>query len=68
MLFYSLVPRPLSEKSRRGLATLPYNNLSQLMNLLNDSIMQAMQLHTPSILTALVCGYVDWLCYQNGDW
>ena len=25
----SLVPRPLSEKSRRGLATLPYNGLSR---------------------------------------
>ena len=25
----SLVPRPLSEKSRRGLATVPYNGLSR---------------------------------------
>ena len=26
---YSLVPTPLSEKSRRGLATVPYNGLSR---------------------------------------
>ena len=27
----SLMPRPLSEKSRRGLATLPYNGLSRMV-------------------------------------
>ena len=28
-IFVSLVPRLLSEKSRRGLATVPYNDLSR---------------------------------------